>query len=55
MPVAEPLDATPAPLWLDSWKPWLVGTVALILVAYGPVLYQLIRDVALTSPGFKLW
>lgn len=55
MPVAEPLDPTPTPAWLDSWKPWLVGTVALILVAYGPVLYALIRDIASTSPGFKLW
>ena len=55
MPVAEPLDPTPAPAWLDSWKPWLAGTVALILVAYGPVLYALIRDIASTSPGFKLW
>lgn len=55
MPVAEPLDPTPAPAWLDSWKPWLVGTVALILVAYGPVLFALIRDIASTSPGFKLW
>ncbi|MEZ4674975.1 MAG: hypothetical protein R2932_12110 [Caldilineaceae bacterium] len=36
MPVAEPLDPKPAPAWLDSWTPWLGGTIALILLSYGP-------------------
>lgn len=55
MPIAEPLNAELTPAWLDSWKPWLVGTVALIVIGYGPMLFQLIRDVAMTSPGFNVW
>ncbi|MEW5961664.1 MAG: cytochrome C oxidase subunit I, partial [Chloroflexota bacterium] len=55
MPIAEPLNAELTPVWLDSWKPWLAGTVALIIVGYGPMLFQLIRDVTMTSPGFNVW
>jgi cytochrome c oxidase subunit 1 len=56
MPVAEPLDARPAPAWLDTWRPWVVATIILILVAYGPILVNLISNLNLTSPGFNtLW
>ncbi|RMG94311.1 MAG: cytochrome C oxidase subunit I [Chloroflexi bacterium] len=55
MPVAEPLDPTPAPVWLDSWRPWLALAVVLILIAYGPVLYEMITNIQLTSPGFRVW
>lgn len=55
MPVAEPLHVEAVPAWLNNWRPWLAGTVALIVVGYGPMLFQLIRDVALTSPGFNVW
>jgi len=55
MPVAEALDTEPSPAWLDTWKPWLAVTVALIVIAYGPVLFDLIRNINLTSPGFKVW
>jgi cytochrome c oxidase subunit 1 len=44
MPVAEPLPGTEAPAWLDRWWPWLNGAIALIILSYGPMLYQLIRD-----------
>lgn len=54
MPVAEPLEPIPAPKWLDSWRPWLVTTVVLILVAYGPVLFNMITNINLTSPGFPI-
>ncbi|MCA9933728.1 MAG: b(o/a)3-type cytochrome-c oxidase subunit 1 [Ardenticatenaceae bacterium] len=50
MPVAEPIDPTPAPAWLDSWRPWIVLTVALIIIAYGPVLMALISNLNMTSP-----
>jgi cytochrome c oxidase subunit I len=52
MPVAEPMNpeyGTPA--WLDNWRPWLVTTILLILVAYGPVLISMISNINLTSPG----
>lgn len=56
MPVAEPLDNHPAPAWLDTWRPWVVATLVLILVSYGPLLVNLISNLNLTSPGFnKLW
>ncbi len=56
MPVAEPLNPSQSiPKWLDSWTPWVFGAVALVLVAYGPMLYQLIRDIELTSPGWRVW
>jgi cytochrome c oxidase subunit 1 len=55
MPIAESLNVELIPAWLDNWKPWLVGTAALVVVAYGPMLFQLIRDAAMTSPGFQVW
>lgn len=56
MPVAEPLEEGPAPAWLDTWRPWVVATIVLILVSYGPLLVNLISNLNLTSPGFStLW
>lgn len=56
MPVAEPLNPSqPIPKWLDTWTPWVFGSIALVLVAYGPMLYQLVRDIELTSPGWRVW
>lgn len=56
MPVAESLtDPKLTPAWLDRWVPWLAGTTVLILLAYGPMLVQLISQAQLTSPGFKVW
>lgn len=55
MPIAEPLHTEPIPNWLNNWKPWLAGTVGLILVAYGPVLIGLISSIASNAPGFQLW
>ena len=55
MPVAEPLDPTPAPAWLNNWGPWMSGTIALIILSYGPMLYQLIRDAQLIIPGVQPW
>lgn len=56
VPVAEAkYDPQETPVWLDRWVPWLIGTVALLLVAYGPQLIDQISNMALTSPGFKVW
>jgi cytochrome c oxidase subunit 1 len=56
MPVAEALtDPALTPRWLDRWAPWLAGTIVLILIAYGPMLVELISQAQLTSPGFKVW
>ncbi len=55
--VAEPMtDVQSVPEWLDAWKPWLVGAVALLIVAYTPVLIDLISGmVPVAAPGMKLW
>ncbi len=55
MPIAEPLEATPAPAFLDRWRPWLAVTIVLILLVYGPVLTNMISNINLSSPGFRLW
>jgi cytochrome c oxidase subunit 1 len=55
MPVAEPLAAEAVPAWLNNWRPWLAGTVVLIVVAYGPMLIQLIGSAQFLSPGFVVW
>lgn len=57
MPVAEthtPNEVENLPAWIDTWRPWLVATVALILVAYVPVIVQLIGQYN-PVPGFKVW
>ena len=56
MPIAEPLDPDHvSPKWLDTWRPWILITVALILLAYGPLLFDMIRNINLSSPGFNRW
>jgi cytochrome c oxidase subunit 1 len=56
VPIAEPIqDPATTPAWLDRWAPWIYGTVALIVVMYGPMLFELIKNISLTSPGFRVW
>jgi cytochrome c oxidase subunit I len=56
MPVAEALrDAAETPAWLDRWTPWLIATIVLIVLSYGPPLAHLIADVDLSSPGLRVW
>ena len=55
IPEAESIhDPQLTPGWLDRWVPWLVGAIALILIAYGPQLVDQISNISLTSPGFML-
>lgn len=55
MPVAEAMHPDRAPAWLDSWRPWIAVTIALLIVAYGPILVQMISDLNMSSPGFRVW
>lgn len=55
MPVAKPIDEKPSPLWLDRWWPWLNGAIALIIIAYAPMLYQLIRDMQSIPWSRGIW
>jgi cytochrome c oxidase subunit I len=53
IPVAESLrDPQLTPVWLDRFKPWLIATAALILIAYGPQLVEQISSMQLNAPGF---
>jgi cytochrome c oxidase subunit 1 len=55
MPVAQPLDPKPAPKWLDTWWPWLNGAIALIILSYGPMLFQMITNITLWAPKMRVW
>ncbi len=55
MPVAEPLDPRPTPAWLDTWFPWVAGAIALVLLAYGPMLWNLVANAELFSQGYQVW
>jgi cytochrome c oxidase subunit 1 len=56
VPMAEAMqDPALTPDWLDRWAPWIYGSLALIVLVYGPVLFDMIKNIALTSPGFRVW
>lgn len=56
MPLAEPLHPGPSPKWLERWTPWILGAVALVVLSYTPMLYQLVRDIRLYAPpDFPFW
>jgi cytochrome c oxidase subunit 1 len=55
MPVAEPLHPAPTPAWLETWWPWVNGAIALIILSYGPMLYQLIRDAQSIPFMDRIW
>ncbi|MFN8475643.1 MAG: cbb3-type cytochrome c oxidase subunit I [Anaerolineae bacterium] len=56
MPVAEAYEQPVLiPRWLSSWGPWLGATIVLILLSYGPILVQMISNVQLVSPGYRVW
>jgi cytochrome c oxidase subunit 1 len=56
VPIAEsevPSSKTPA--LLDNWTVWIVLSVVLVVIAYGPMLLQYFTNLNLTSPGFRVW
>ncbi len=55
MPVAEPYHPGPTPKWLDTWTPWLAGSIALIILSYGPMIYQLVRDMESVQFANPVW
>jgi len=56
IPDAEAVhDPQQTPEWLDKWVPWLIATIALIIIAYGPQLWDQISNISLNSPGGKFW
>ncbi len=56
IPVAESLrDPQLTPVWLDRFKPWLIAAGVLIVVAYGPQLWDQITGMQLNAPGWTPW
>ena len=56
VPVAESIhDPQETPAWLDRWLPWVIATIALIIIAYGPNLIEQISNMQLNSPGGRVW
>ncbi len=56
IPVAESLrDPQLTPVWLDRFKPWLIAAGVLIIVAYGPQLWDQITGMQLNAPGWTPW
>ena len=55
MPIAEPYEAAPVPAWLDNWRLWIGFAVLLIVLAYGPVLINMISTTQLNAAGLRVW
>ena len=56
VPVAEPeVPATRTPAWLDNYKLWILISVVLVIIGYGPILINMFANINLTAPGFKVW
>ena len=43
-------DPQLTPVWLDRFKPWLIATVVLIVLAYGPQLFEQFSNASFNSP-----
>lgn len=56
VPVAESeLPPAKTPAWLDNWKLWIVLSLVLVIIGYGPVLVQLISNFAPNAVGGRFW
>lgn len=56
VPVAESIhNPQETPAWLDRWLPWIIATIALLIVAYGPNLIEQISNIQLNAPGGRVW
>jgi len=51
-PIAESIRSPQlTPVWLDTFKPWLIAAGLLLAIAYGPQLVDQILNMNLNSPG----
>jgi len=58
VPIAESIRHPQlTPVWLDRFKPWLLGAALLLIIAYGPQLVDQILNMNLNAPGtdFTPW
>jgi hypothetical protein len=42
-------------VWLDRFRPWLIGAGVLLVIAYGPQLVDQISNISLNAVGWKTW
>lgn len=53
-PLAQPLNPKePIPNLLDRFTPWVVAAVLLVIMGYGPMLWQMVSNLQMVSPGFR--
>ncbi|HLS88232.1 MAG TPA: cbb3-type cytochrome c oxidase subunit I [Sphingobacteriaceae bacterium] len=52
-PIATPLYQENVPGLLDRFAPWVVVAVLLVVMGYGPMYWQMLNDLQMTSPGFR--
>ncbi|HKK67993.1 MAG TPA: cbb3-type cytochrome c oxidase subunit I [Bacteroidales bacterium] len=52
LPLSDPYHDEPA-LWLRNFKPWIIVAVILIVLAYTPVLYDVLRSTYSNSPPYS--
>lgn len=56
IPIAEAeVDSSHTPAWLDAWKTWIIISIILVVIGYGPILIQMFMNMNLNAPGFKLY
>jgi cytochrome c oxidase subunit 1 len=56
IPIAEAeVDPSHTPAWLDAWKTWIIISIILVVIGYGPILVQMFTNIHLNAPGFKLY
>jgi cytochrome c oxidase subunit 1 len=56
IPVAESIRHPQlTPVWLDRFRPWLIGAGVLLVIAYGPQLVDQISNISLNAVGWKTW
>jgi len=52
LPLSDPYHDEPA-LWLRNFKPWVIAAVILIIIAYTPVIYDVMRSTYSESPPYS--
>ena len=40
---------------LDRWRPWLILTAVLLVLAYGHPLIHLVSNAPMHVPGMRVW
>lgn len=56
IPFAKAISSSEdAPLFLDRLRPWIVLTFVLIIINYGPTIYQILSNATFSASGLRPW